>query len=179
MMDEKEKIGPLIELYRMQMDHFEKTRNIEFKVNIALWTLIVLVGQFSYGKIILSECCSLIVYIGISCIIIVAHLYWMELIQASQDRDLGFRRIYRSIIHNVLKSTKDGNQNNKDLLQELSELSLDKLKSTECAYRWIFCEVGITFILLLGLGIFLSLPQQQCSIKEFSKVYCVYQNTDK
>jgi len=41
-METKEKNSLLIELCKIQMDHFEKTRNIEFKVNIALWTLIAL-----------------------------------------------------------------------------------------------------------------------------------------
>lgn len=39
-MTDKEKADCLLELHKAQLEHFMQTRDIEMKVDIALWTLI-------------------------------------------------------------------------------------------------------------------------------------------
>ena len=61
-MTDNEKADKLIELHNTQMKHIMQTREIEFKVNLALWTLIVLSGSFLYGKINLTNTLQYIIY---------------------------------------------------------------------------------------------------------------------
>ena len=42
----KEKTDSLIELEKIRIDKYNHTRDLEFKVNISLWTLIVLIGYY-------------------------------------------------------------------------------------------------------------------------------------
>jgi hypothetical protein len=43
-MEDREKIAALTEFVKAKMEKYRQARDLQFKVNIALWTLIVLVG---------------------------------------------------------------------------------------------------------------------------------------
>jgi hypothetical protein len=45
-MTSKEKADCLLELHKAQLDHFKQTRDVELKVDIALWSLIAVSGSF-------------------------------------------------------------------------------------------------------------------------------------
>jgi hypothetical protein len=139
-MKEKDR-GNLIELCKIQMDHFEKTRNIEFKVNIALWTLIVLSGKFLYDKgIPINES-----FWRIGGVIIFLHLWWMISVQHSEGKDLRFIYQCRQKLLEAVGFTPKGFIPDKNKWSILGSLS------------WIFLEVGITILLLVGLAIVLSI----------------------
>ena len=151
-MEDKEKVDSLIELCKIQMDHFEKTRNIEFRVNIALWTLIVLAGKFGYGKIHLNDSCSKLFYFGFVFIVIIFHYIWMKMIQWSQDKDHELTREYKLAILKIFKLPDTDKE--KELFSELLKNLQQKIRRP---FSWIFCEVVITLVLLVALGIVLSL----------------------
>ncbi len=131
-MDEKEKIGHLLELYKIQMEHFERTRDIEFKVNIAFWTLIALAGKFGYDHGILKTYSDwgYLIFAGLT---IGMHSFWMILIQLSEEKDLNIRKQYKSKIHEMVE-----------------EMAMDFLRSR------VHCFITHR------LGIILFLPQQKC-----------------
>jgi hypothetical protein len=140
-METKEKNSLLIELCKIQMDHFEKTRNIEFKVNIALWTLIALAGKFGYGKIKLDHnSFFILLYTFFSVVIVVLHWCWMKNIQNSENSDIALRNKYRSEIHKTIEL----------------ELKLES-NQNDSESSWVIIETGVTAVLLVGLGIIFSL----------------------
>ena len=123
------------------MDHFRQTRDIEFKVNIAIWTLIVLAGYFLYGKICLNSCTYLAWYIGISILIVGLHLVWMCKIERSENKDIDYFTLYSNQVHT---------------LKDISKI--DKKGSS-----WVALEVSFTIILaILFLLLLSSEPKQIC-----------------
>ncbi|MCK5215432.1 MAG: hypothetical protein KAR05_08775 [Candidatus Omnitrophica bacterium] len=126
-MEDKEKAEYLIELCKIQMDHFEKTRNLEFKINIALWTLITLVGQFCYINKITLNAPSCILF---AVVIIILHIFWMYSIQNSENKDLEF--IYQCRLE-VLKTIK--------FTPSAANYGLSP---------WIVIEVAITVLLIIS-----------------------------
>ena len=66
-MTDNEKTNYFLELIKVKMEHFKQTRDIEFKVNIAAWTLIV-AAYLSLSKPI--NCCPLII-----CLILFAMIH--------------------------------------------------------------------------------------------------------
>ncbi|MBW2046147.1 MAG: hypothetical protein JRI96_14905 [Deltaproteobacteria bacterium] len=133
MMENKEKAECLIELCKIQMDHFRQTRDIEFKVNLALWTLVALGGKFFYDKIKLDTCCEWVIYIVFALAIIFTHFFfWMRPIQDSEDRDIRF-------------------------IYQCREKLIEGESSDWRGGKWTYFEVAITFALLVGVGIVLVL----------------------
>jgi len=142
-MTDKEKAYCFIELYKEQMNHFKQTRDIEFKVNIAFWTLIVLAGYF-LNLIISSRSYSNFncFYIIIALLFLACHLFlWLLPISRSEKIDLHYIKEYRDKIEDLAGEkptpyygeTKDG--------QERRIMS------------WMICEATITCLLLIVLGI--------------------------
>ena len=75
-MTDKEKADCLIELHKAQMDHFKQTRDIEIKVNLAYWTLIVVAGVFLYDRNIhLTDAVSWGVYALIAMALVLGHTF--------------------------------------------------------------------------------------------------------
>ena len=156
-MEPKEKVFALIELCKIQMDHFEKTRNIEFKVNIALWTLIALAGKFVYDENDLHKGGFFIIgYVVFAIVITWFHCLWMSLIQRSEDRDHESNNEYKTEILQIFSNETRNNQ--------LLRLKPKEEKCLCCQFKdlrkhppslWVFCEVGITVVLLVGLGFIL------------------------
>lgn len=139
-MTDKEKVDCLIELHRAKLDHFIQTRTIEFQVNIAIWTLIVVAGSFIFGKIHLSNCWHRYVFDFMAFIIILIHFFWMLLIQRSENYDHDCMNHYRNEI------TK---------LTAIKELDF-KPRLTLWGWGWMILEVFMTIVLLIAVGILLS-----------------------
>jgi hypothetical protein len=83
-MTDKEKTDALIELIKIRVDKYKQTRELEFKVNIALWTLIVLIGQYYKSKVSDITTTDLILFI-IALILIVAGHYFLWLVPVSES----------------------------------------------------------------------------------------------
>ena len=68
-MTKKEKADILVELSKIQIERFNKTRDIEFRINYALWAAIIAAGYFLYGKVQLDFWLVLTANIGLRCIL--------------------------------------------------------------------------------------------------------------
>ena len=51
-MTEKEKADCLIALHKEQSSRFLQTRDIEFKINLALWSFIILAGYYILNNVL-------------------------------------------------------------------------------------------------------------------------------
>jgi hypothetical protein len=150
-MTDKEKADCLIELHRVQMDHFRQTRDIEFKVNLALWTAILLVGYFLYTQPQITKI-SWLVYWCISGLLIAGHLFlWQMPIQNSEDTDDHFINKYRSIVEELTEA-----HISKPPEKSPKWLWWPQKKFRKHGWSWIIFEVSITAILLVCLWLVLS-----------------------
>ena len=143
-MTDKEKVDCFIELHKEQLGKFKQTRDIEMKINITLWTLIVL-GSYYINKEIPTttpqeRCSFLIWYIIIALVIAITHLvFWMRPIKKSEDTDDYYINKYRSEV------------------EKLTGISIDKYpKYNKASQNWVFFEVGITLLLLILAGIYIT-----------------------
>jgi hypothetical protein len=87
-MEPKDKIAGLIELVKVRVDKYKQTRDLEFKVNIALWTLIVLIGRYCQDRISLDTTSDWVFFIILTLIIVLGHFFfWLRPISGSLARD--------------------------------------------------------------------------------------------
>jgi hypothetical protein len=144
-MTDKEKADCLIELHKTQLEHFMQTRDIELKVDIALWTLIAAGGSFLvlHTEIDLKNYLSLILYIITSVVIVSAHIgLWKQPIQKSEDTDDHFINKYRGEVEKLT-----------GVLIEKPPQGLRK-----SGWPWIAVTSGITLVLLVITGLLLTFP---------------------
>ncbi len=154
-MNDKEKVDCLLGLNKAKLDHFMQTRAIEFQVNIAIWTLIVVGGSYLYEKIYISNIVGYIIVAFIIFIIFIFHVVWMILIQNSQSLDHDYMNEYRRIIDELT-----GISVNEPQPRESFKFIIGQLKKFNLTgWHWIILETAMTFLLLLGVGILLSLPK--------------------
>jgi hypothetical protein len=138
-MDDKEKVDALLRLLDSHLKHLCQTRDIEFKVNISLWTVIVAAGYFLYGKVRIHGL-NWYGYIAVSVVVVCAHTYlWMFPIQKSEDTDGDSIRFYRSEV------------------EKLTEVASSRPHPNPSGRLWIVFEVGMTAVLLAGVAFILSL----------------------
>ena len=94
--DQKREADCLIEFAKLHADHLRQTRDMEVKINLALWTLIVLFAHALRGKLPFGGW-ALWVYVGAAVIIAFGHLMlWMLPVQLSEDRDWSFVDLYKA-----------------------------------------------------------------------------------
>jgi hypothetical protein len=145
-MTDKEKADCLIELHKAQLQHLMQTRDIEFKVNVALWALIAGSGSFLYGKLHLNGWCHWVFYSACALAIYLGHIFlWMVPIQQSTDTDNHYVNQYRSRVEALAGST----------FPESPKCKLPT-KWRRSGWRWVVAETGITLILLVAVGLLLS-----------------------
>ena len=150
-MSAKDKASSLIALHNTQMDHFRQTRDLEFKVNLALWTLLVLAGKFLYGTVLLDDLASYIIFSIVAIVICLAHLFlWMMPIQNSEDTDDYWIRQYRKAVENLTQTQLQKPERKSCCLWRIQEIL------RKDGWSWIIFEVGITAIILIGIGIVLA-----------------------
>lgn len=146
-MSDKDKADCLIELHREQLGHFKQTREIEWKVNLTLWSLIIL-GSYNLQKahsVFLSSinlCSFVSIYFIVSVIIIIAHFkFWLEPILMSEKTDNDYILKYRKAVENLTK------------VEILPYKEFDEKKQ-----KWAYFELGITGLVLFLAGIYLAMP---------------------
>jgi len=126
-MTELEKVQIYTELFKAYLDKFNKTRDIQWKLNIALWTLIGGTGAFLYGKYIPSLFESIIFLIIFS---IVYLFLWAYPIQESIEQDKYIFLKYRNKLKKII---------GEDISFEVS--------SKKSKFKWLFITSGFTIIL--------------------------------
>ena len=143
----------LIELHKSQLDHFKQTREIEFKVNLALWTLIAVSGSFLSGKVHLSDASSWLIF-GITALsVYLGHMFlWMMPIQNSEDTDDYFINKYRNEVEKIVgvSIAKSSTAKKPEFLWKM----VTGLRKN--GWSWILAETGITLVLLVMVGILLA-----------------------
>ena len=136
-MTDKEKADCLIELHKEQLGKFKQTREIEFKINLTLWSFIILGSYYINNEIhlttIYEHCSFCIGYLIIAVVIILSHLFlWVKPIKKSNDTDDYYVNGYRSEV------------------EKLTGIQISKYKKySKKSQNWIFFEVGITVLLLI------------------------------
>jgi hypothetical protein len=139
-MENKEKAEIILELLKHKADHCKQTRDIEFKVNISIWTLIALIGYF--GKI------STLLYICIAIAIFIVHFFWMILIQNSEDGDHCYMEEYRKEIEKIV-----GIKVKEPELEGIPGFFKAVVRKMHLSkIQWIIVEILMTGALLIGVG---------------------------
>jgi len=149
-MNLEEKADLLAKLLEAQLGHFKQTREIEFKVNLALWTAIVVAGGFMYQQGLRLDS-----GIGIACYAVVAifvygvHTFlWMVPIQYSEDLDDHFINQYRHKIEAICEFEPS--------LPDLSAFWKRYKKWRKSGLSWILGGPWMTLVLLLLIGLALA-----------------------
>jgi hypothetical protein len=138
-MNDKDKVDALLKLLDSHLTHLRQTRDIEFKVNISLWTVIVLAAYFLHGKVRLHGE-GWYGFLAVLAIVVGAHTYlWMFPIQKSEDTDGDAIRFYRSEV------------------EKLTGVTSLRPHPNPSGRLWIVFEVGVTAVLLAGVAFVLSL----------------------
>ena len=79
-MTDKEKADCLLQLHRDRLEKFKQTRDLEFKVNLALWSFIILAG-YNLKQPQLYHCitCFTLLYLIIGLLITILHYHlWLQ-----------------------------------------------------------------------------------------------------
>jgi len=153
-MTEKEKADCLIELLKEESKRQTQLINLEFKVNILLWSFIILAGYFLLKEILPNSSSNQaflfsIVYCLIAALLIGAHYtLWMFPITKSQATSTYFIRSYQCKIEELAEfSISSNTSTSKPEINSFSQFAQNYKK-------WIYVEVGITALLLLVIFLF-------------------------
>jgi hypothetical protein len=149
-MEPKDRAEALARVLDGQLRKFQQTRDIEFKVNLALWTAIVIAGGFLYREgLRLETTASRIIYVALALGVYVAHTFlWMFPIQYSEDTDRHYIEQYRRAIHCFCECRVD-----EPRLTSLRQWYRDQRTN---GWTWILFETWLTALLLTILGVILS-----------------------
>ena len=159
-MKDSEKAASLIELHREQLGKFKQSREIEFKVNLALWSLIVIAGRFikaELEKVSYEEhfIIYMIIYVVVSIIIVLLHCkFWMVPIARSQEIDDYFIRKYRFKVEELCGEIISANPDELIKTKPMEWKSYDDFEK-KSKKKWIVFETGITALLLVLVGIYI------------------------
>lgn len=140
-----EKAEVLTEIAKVRLEKYRQTRDLQFKVNIALWTLIVLVGSQSKQMLELKGLNDFLLFGLAALLVIFGHyFFWLRPMSDSMARDNAKALELQQQAVNMISGSSDK-----------PEHSLVQIKRY---YRTtnLFLS-GITAILMILLGIFLSL----------------------
>ena len=99
---DKDKALICLELYKAQTDRFKDTRRIQWKINLAFWTFILISSSFLYGKYQISYCVGIIALIIFTAI----HLSWCLCIQISLEHDKNIANAYRAKLDAYINGTE-------------------------------------------------------------------------
>jgi hypothetical protein len=135
-MTEAEKADALLRLMDMHSARFRQSRDLEFKVNIVIWIVLVIFGKFlSDVRVKVDDWGKLVVYLFISAVIVICHyLFWLKPVQASENRDSAF--------------ISDGRK-------EVQALTGTSIKYPNLDQSWVCFEVGFTAFILVGVALML------------------------
>jgi hypothetical protein len=142
-MNDKEKTDSLIELEKIRIDKYNHTRDLEFKVNIALWTLIVLVGYYYRNTLRIGTTTDLVFFILVAVVVVLGHFFfWLNPISKSERRDYSRALTFQKAAEKLIGTKNAPAERNE------KEIKRDYLK-------WNLFLAGITLMLFALLGVFL------------------------
>lgn len=131
---DKEKATICLELYKAHTDRFKDTRQIQWKVNLAFWTFILVSSAFLYGKYQIDNCVGIIALI----IFTLLHFFWCLYIQISLEHHKNIANAYRAKLDTYIDGA--------DVTPTTRKFRL----------RWLLLQVAITTIFIASSVYFLS-----------------------
>lgn len=144
-MEPKDKAAALTEIIKVRMEKYRQTRDLEFKVNIALWTLIALVGYRGEKTVDLSDWSDYVIYGVAALVIVIGHyFFWLIPLSESMARDNARALELQKQVENIVSEKTEK--------PERSEAEIKR-----CYKEINLFLAGITLILLVLLGIYLAL----------------------
>lgn len=136
---DKEKADCLIEMQKTLAQSRRQTRNIDFRRNISLWTLIVGATGFLYNADFRLDCpYEILTFFVIAVVVTFGHLLSMLLVQKSVDRDAFKLKMWSYYV------------------EEWVGLS-PKKPPKSFGWYWALFEAMITGLLLTAAGLFLAM----------------------
>jgi small-conductance mechanosensitive channel len=144
-MDLKDKTAALVELVKLRLDKYKQTRELEFKVNIALWTLIVLIGYYYRDTFNLANKGDWVFFVVVTLVIVPGHFFlWLVPVSHSLARDNAKALELQKQIENIVNERSD--------VPDRDEKQIKK-----SYLGWNLFLAGITLLLLILLGVFFSI----------------------
>ncbi len=141
-MESKDKTAALVELVKVRIDKYKQTRELEFKVNIALWTLIVLIGYYYRDTFNLETRGARVFFVIITLVIVLGHFFlWLVPVSNSLARDNAKALELQKQIENIVNERSD-----------IPDRDEKQIKRSYLG--WNFFLAGITLLLLILLGVF-------------------------
>lgn len=126
----------ILEVYKVECSRNEKTRNIQWRFNIALWTLLALAILYFKGKEL--DNIQHLVLVVLSILFICAHFLFIYLTQRALE---AYRRMADAALDALDRSEKD--------FIEFSIRYIKNIRLRKWAKWWIVFQVGITVILVI------------------------------
>jgi hypothetical protein len=126
----------LRDIYRIQHDRFQQSRNNQWKINITFWTLIVL-AIYNKDKLPLHNNFTAIL---ICFILLILHLVFVIIVQRNLETD---KKIWVSI----LKYWNNELPKNEEFRIDIQGVKISDLKGRP--WFWIVFQMAFTLVLLL------------------------------
>jgi hypothetical protein len=134
-MNDKERAEIYVSLYKHQLDHYERTRDVEWKANFGIWTL--LAGAIYLAAKETVTISRPLTAVGLTGVIVV-HFFWLLAVQRSESSEV---RLYSEYRHKALLLVDPEDRRPSDLRRYPWYKTL----------VWLVLEVGMTTILSVGL----------------------------
>ncbi len=145
--DRARSVDAALRLLDAQMRQFNATRDIQWKVNLALWPGLAVLSGFALTKICTSPVPEWAAYLG-AAVITLAHSVWRLLLQGSLNYDKNRWVEYRAAIVKAIisESSKSGASHN----------WWARLWESVQPWLWVIVELAITAVLALLTAFILS-----------------------
>lgn len=101
--NDQEKLGAYMELYKSQWDRYDKRRDIEWKVTMGLWTGIAVLTGFLAGKVQLSAW-DLWIYVLVW---VIFSFVWTSNCWHANRKDRNFALVYLNCIERIIGHTSE------------------------------------------------------------------------
>lgn len=137
-MTDAEIVDALLRMMDMHFTKFRHTRDIQFKVNLAIWTVLIVIGKFLCDQCVqLDHWAKWALYLILFAVIVFCHYhFWLKPIQASMDRDSAF-------VGNCRK--------------EIGLFTKISINYPPLVQAWKCFAVGFSVLILVGIAIMLSI----------------------
>ena len=160
-MTDKEKADCYCQLHRDHLEKFKHTRDMGFKINLTLWTLIVVAGYSVKTELILESFVGyyvfILAYLGIG--LFLGYLYylgWWKFNYNSQITDNAICIQYRNEINKLTGIIlKDDKGDDKEINNPFTNPPVDNPFRDRKKNKWIKSEAGITLFLYVCVFIYL------------------------
>lgn len=131
----------LLEIYKVEADKYNKTRDIQWKMNVAIWSLLIAATYFDFAKEF-----NYFVRFIICIFAFLIHAWFVSVIQGSLNRSLA--RLHNISIY-VIEQDENDSLKWKDLEKFKSDKTLKfKKRLLKPKISWAVIQLAVTFSLL-------------------------------